>query len=155
MSPGAEATRLGATDLSVEVPIRALQKILDDINVIGTSTVVKLDAMYSDVEPAFKACANTACLHPRRTSPRRPVRRCVPRTHGASGGRRRGSERIDSNPSRSHSSSSVLQVMLCNTSGVLNPKRCHVIICIAHHLCVSENFDMHSLKQVCFYDYMC
>ena len=39
---------------------------------------------------------------------------------------------------------------VCNTSGVLNPKRCHVIICIAHHLYVSENFDMHSLKQVYF-----
>jgi len=43
----------------------------------------------------------------------------------------------------------------CNTSGVLNPKICHVIICIAHHFGVSENFDMHSLKQVYFYDYMC
>ena len=43
----------------------------------------------------------------------------------------------------------------CNTSGVLNPKICHVIICIAHHFCVSENFDMHSLKQVYFYDDMC
>ena len=39
----------------------------------------------------------------------------------------------------------------CNTSGVLNTKICHVIICIAHHPCVSENFDMHSLKQVYFY----
>ena len=38
-----------------------------------------------------------------------------------------------------------------NTSGVLNTKICHVIICIAHHFCVSENFDMHSLKQVYFY----
>ena len=26
---------------------------------------------------------------------------------------------------------------------------------IAHHFGVSENFDMHSLKQVCFYDDMC
>ena len=43
----------------------------------------------------------------------------------------------------------------CNTSGVSNPKICHVIICIAHHFGVSENFDMHSLKQVYFYDYMC
>ena len=43
----------------------------------------------------------------------------------------------------------------CNTSGVLNTKICHVIICIAHHSCASENFDMHSLKQVDFYDYMC
>ena len=43
----------------------------------------------------------------------------------------------------------------CNTPGVLNPKICHVIICIAHHFCVSENFDMHSLKQVYFYDDMC
>ena len=43
----------------------------------------------------------------------------------------------------------------CNTSGVFNPKICRVIICIAYHLCVSENFDMHSLKQVYFYDYMC
>ena len=42
-----------------------------------------------------------------------------------------------------------------NTSGVLNPKICHVIICIAHHFGVSENFDMHSLKQVYFYDDMC
>ena len=39
----------------------------------------------------------------------------------------------------------------CNTYGVLNPKTCHVIICIAHHFCVSENFDMHPLKQVYFY----
>ena len=39
---------------------------------------------------------------------------------------------------------------LCNTSGVLNPKICHAIICIAHHFGVSENFDMHSLKQVYF-----
>ena len=39
----------------------------------------------------------------------------------------------------------------CNTSGVLNTKTCHVIICIAHHFCVSENFDMHPLKQVYFY----
>ena len=36
----------------------------------------------------------------------------------------------------------------------LNPKICHVIICIAHHYCVSENFDMHSLKQVYFYAYV-
>ena len=43
----------------------------------------------------------------------------------------------------------------CNTSGVLNPKICHVIICIIHHFGVSENFDMHSLKQVYFYDNMC
>ena len=42
-----------------------------------------------------------------------------------------------------------------NTSGVLNPKICHVNICIAHHFCVSENFIMHSLKQVYFYVYMC
>ena len=39
----------------------------------------------------------------------------------------------------------------CNTSGVLNTKTCHVIICIAHHSCVSENFDMHTLKQVYLY----
>ena len=39
----------------------------------------------------------------------------------------------------------------CNTSGVVNTKTCHVIICIAHHSCVSENFDMHTLKQVYFY----
>ena len=43
----------------------------------------------------------------------------------------------------------------CNTSGVLNTKICHGIICIAHHSCVSENLDMHSLKQVYFYDYIC
>ena len=43
----------------------------------------------------------------------------------------------------------------CNTSGVLNTKIRHVIICIAHHSCVSENFDMHPLKQVYFYVYMC
>ena len=46
-------------------------------------------------------------------------------------------------------------VAVCNSSSVLNPKTCHVIICIAHHSCVSENFDMHSLKQVYFYAYMC
>ena len=39
----------------------------------------------------------------------------------------------------------------CNTSGVLNTKICHVIICISHHFCVSENFDMHPLKQVYLY----
>ena len=38
----------------------------------------------------------------------------------------------------------------CNTTGVLNTKTCHVIICIAHHSCVSENFGMHPLKQVYF-----
>ena len=43
----------------------------------------------------------------------------------------------------------------CNTSGVLNTKIWHVIICIANHSCVGENFDMHSLKQVYFYGYMC
>ena len=39
----------------------------------------------------------------------------------------------------------------CNTSGVLNTKTCHVIICVVHHFGVSENFEMHSLKQVYFY----
>ena len=39
----------------------------------------------------------------------------------------------------------------CNTSGVLNTKTCHVVICIAHHSCVSENFDMYTLKQVYLY----
>ena len=39
----------------------------------------------------------------------------------------------------------------CNTLGVLNTKTCHVIICIAHHLCVSKNFDMHTLKQAYLY----
>ena len=38
----------------------------------------------------------------------------------------------------------------CNTSGVLNTKTCHVIICIAKHLAFSENFDMLTLKQVYF-----
>ena len=49
----------------------------------------------------------------------------------------------------------LLDDMICNTSGVLNPKICHVIICIVHHCYVNENFDMHSLKQVYFYDNMC
>ena len=40
---------------------------------------------------------------------------------------------------------------ICNTSGVLNTKTRHAIICIAHHSCVSENFDMHTLKQVYLY----
>ena len=39
----------------------------------------------------------------------------------------------------------------CITSGVLNPKTCHVIICIEHHFGVRKNFDMHSLKQVYFH----
>ena len=43
----------------------------------------------------------------------------------------------------------------CNTPGVLNTKTCHVIICIVHHFMISENFDMHSLKQVYIYGYMC
>ena len=42
-------------------------------------------------------------------------------------------------------------VPFCNTSGVLNTKTCHVIICIAPHFCISENFDMHILKQVYLY----
>ena len=39
MSPGAEVTCLGATDLDTEVPGRALQEILDDVDVTGTSTL--------------------------------------------------------------------------------------------------------------------
>ena len=42
----------------------------------------------------------------------------------------------------------------CNTSGVLNTKTYHVIICIAHHFGVSENFYMHTLKQVYLYVYV-
>ena len=36
MSPGAEVTRLGATDLDVEMPGRALQEILGGVDVAGT-----------------------------------------------------------------------------------------------------------------------
>ena len=35
MSPDAEVTRLSATDLSVEVPGRALQRILCGVNLAG------------------------------------------------------------------------------------------------------------------------
>ena len=43
-------------------------------------------------------------------------------------------------------------VPFCNTSGVLNTKTCHVIICIAKYLAlVKFFFDMHSLKQVYLY----
>ena len=38
MSPGAEVTRLGATDLGAKVPGRALQGILGGVDVTGTST---------------------------------------------------------------------------------------------------------------------
>ena len=37
MSPGAEVTRLSATDLGAEVPGRALQQILGGVDVAGTS----------------------------------------------------------------------------------------------------------------------
>ena len=37
MSPGAEVTCLGATDLDTEVPGRALQEILGGVDVAGTS----------------------------------------------------------------------------------------------------------------------
>ena len=38
MSPGVEVTRLGATDLGAEVPGRALQGIIDGVDVAGIST---------------------------------------------------------------------------------------------------------------------
>ena len=38
MSPDAEVTRLGATDLGSEMPGRAQQRILGGVNVTGTST---------------------------------------------------------------------------------------------------------------------
>jgi len=38
MSPGAEITRLGVTDLDVEVPGRALQGIIGGVDVADTST---------------------------------------------------------------------------------------------------------------------
>ena len=38
----------------------------------------------------------------------------------------------------------------CNTPGVLNTKTCHDIICIAKHLGILKNLDMHLLKQVYF-----
>ena len=38
MSSDAEVIRLGATDLDIEVPDRALQEILGDVNVAGNST---------------------------------------------------------------------------------------------------------------------
>ena len=37
MSPGAEVTRLDATDLGVEMPGRAVQEILGGVDVAGTS----------------------------------------------------------------------------------------------------------------------
>ena len=36
MSPGAEITRLGVTDLDIEVPGRAQQRILGNINMADT-----------------------------------------------------------------------------------------------------------------------
>ena len=39
MSPGAEVTRLGATDLGAEVPSHELQGILGGVDVVGTSSV--------------------------------------------------------------------------------------------------------------------
>ena len=80
MSPGAEITRLGATDLGSEVPGRVQQRILGSVDVAGTSApeymaprsapqilaprsapCIMAPSMHSKRAPVPSL---TACLHP-------------------------------------------------------------------------------------------
>ena len=72
MSPGAEVTRLDATDLGVEMPGRAVQEILGGVDVAGTSTPVYM-ALSSAVQiltPSSAPCILALSMHLKRA----PVR---------------------------------------------------------------------------------
>ena len=68
MSPGAEVTRLGATDLGSEMPDCAQQGILDGVDVAGTSALEYMapSSVPQILTPSSTPCILTLSIHSKR-----------------------------------------------------------------------------------------